>query len=35
VSLPYYFVVVNAATGHALFNFMRGRRQAVWTPRLG
>jgi len=35
VSLPYYFVVINAATGHALFNFMRGRRQSVWTPRLG
>ena len=35
VSLPYYFVVINAAAAHALVSFLRGRRQTVWTPRLG
>jgi cellulose synthase/poly-beta-1,6-N-acetylglucosamine synthase-like glycosyltransferase len=33
--VPYYFVLVNAAAAHAFVNFLRGRRQAVWTPRLG
>jgi cellulose synthase/poly-beta-1,6-N-acetylglucosamine synthase-like glycosyltransferase len=35
VSIPYYFVVINAAAGDALVKFLRGRKQAVWTPRLG
>jgi cellulose synthase/poly-beta-1,6-N-acetylglucosamine synthase-like glycosyltransferase len=35
VSIPYYFVVINAAAGEALVKFLRGRKQAVWTPRLG
>ena len=35
MSVPYHFVLVNAAAAHALFNYLRGRRQAVWTPRLG
>jgi cellulose synthase/poly-beta-1,6-N-acetylglucosamine synthase-like glycosyltransferase len=34
-SLPYYFILINVAAGHALLQFLRGRRQAVWTPRLG
>ena len=33
--VPYYFLLVNAAAAHAFLNFLRGRRQAVWTPRLG
>jgi cellulose synthase/poly-beta-1,6-N-acetylglucosamine synthase-like glycosyltransferase len=33
--VPYYFLLVNAAAGHAFFSFMRGRRTVVWTPRLG
>lgn len=33
--LPYYFILINAAAAHALLNFLRGRRQATWTPRLG
>lgn len=33
--VPYYFLLVNAAAAHAFLNFVRGRRQAVWTPRLG
>lgn len=35
LGVPYYFVLVNAAAAHAFLNFVRGRRQAVWTPRLG
>ena len=35
VSLPYYFMVINAASADALLKFLRGRKQAVWTPRLG
>jgi cellulose synthase/poly-beta-1,6-N-acetylglucosamine synthase-like glycosyltransferase len=35
VSLPYYFMVVNAASANALVKFLRGQKQAVWTPRLG
>ena len=35
VSVPYYFVLINAAAAHALVSFLRGRRQSVWTPRLG
>ena len=27
VSLPYYFVLINAAAAHALVSFLRGRRQ--------
>ncbi len=34
-SLPYYFILINVAAGPALLHFLRGRRQAVWTPRLG
>jgi cellulose synthase/poly-beta-1,6-N-acetylglucosamine synthase-like glycosyltransferase len=34
-AVPYYFLLVNAAAAHAFLNFLRGRRQAVWTPRLG
>jgi hypothetical protein len=34
-SIPYYFLLVNAASGQALCEFLRGRRRTVWTPRLG
>ena len=35
VSLPYYFMVINAASADALLKFLRGQKQVVWTPRLG
>jgi cellulose synthase/poly-beta-1,6-N-acetylglucosamine synthase-like glycosyltransferase len=35
VSIPYYFVVINVAAAAALVKFLRGQKQAVWTPRLG
>jgi hypothetical protein len=35
LGVPYYFLLVNAAAGHAFLSFLRGRRQVTWTPRLG
>ena len=35
LSVPYYFMLVNAAALHAFFRFMRGERHRVWSPRLG
>jgi hypothetical protein len=33
MTAAYYFVLGNLATGHALFDFVRGHRQVLWTPR--
>lgn len=33
--IPYYFCLVNIAAGHALMKFLKGEKQAVWTPRKG
>jgi cellulose synthase/poly-beta-1,6-N-acetylglucosamine synthase-like glycosyltransferase len=35
LSIPYYFVLINVAAGQALVKFLSGKKQAVWTPRLG
>jgi cellulose synthase/poly-beta-1,6-N-acetylglucosamine synthase-like glycosyltransferase len=35
VSIPYYFVLINVAAAQALFKFVSGQKQVVWTPRLG
>lgn len=35
VSLPYYFTVLNLACGHALYRFLKGEKQVLWTPRVG
>lgn len=35
MALPYYFLLVNAASAHAAFRFLRGERQAIWAPRVG
>ena len=35
VSVPYYFILINVAAGQALVKFLSGKKQAVWTPRLG
>jgi cellulose synthase/poly-beta-1,6-N-acetylglucosamine synthase-like glycosyltransferase len=35
VSIPYYFLLINAAAGHALIKFLWGERQTLWQPRLG
>ncbi len=31
----YYFALVNVAAAHAFLRFLRGEKQAVWSPRLG
>lgn len=35
VFVPFYFCLINAAAGAALFRFLRGERQVLWTPRKG
>jgi cellulose synthase/poly-beta-1,6-N-acetylglucosamine synthase-like glycosyltransferase len=35
VGIPYYFVLINVASAQALFKFVSGQKQVVWTPRLG
>jgi len=32
---PQYFVLVNLAFAHALLRFLRGDKQATWSPRVG
>ncbi len=33
--IPYYFFLINLAAGRALLKFLRGKKQAIWTPRKG
>jgi cellulose synthase/poly-beta-1,6-N-acetylglucosamine synthase-like glycosyltransferase len=33
--VPYYFTLINIASGHALLKFLTGRKQVLWTPRKG
>ena len=35
LSVPYYFVLVNVAAAHAAIRFVKGEKQATWTPRTG
>lgn len=35
IGLPYYFLLLNAASAHAVLRFLRGERLATWTPRTG
>lgn len=35
IGIPYYFLLLNVATAHAAFRFLRGERQSTWTPRTG
>lgn len=32
---PYYFVLLNLASAHAVIQFIQGKRQTLWTPRTG
>ena len=34
-SVPYYFVLVNTAAAIAFLQFIRGKKQVLWTPRKG
>lgn len=33
--LPYYFMLLNVAAGHAFLKFLMRRKQVVWQPRTG
>jgi cellulose synthase/poly-beta-1,6-N-acetylglucosamine synthase-like glycosyltransferase len=35
ISAPYYFILINAASALAFFQFIRGKKQVLWTPRSG
>ena len=35
LSLPRYFVLLNAACAHAFWKFLKGEKMAVWSPRTG
>lgn len=32
---PYYFVLINVAAAHAFVKFCLGKKQVIWTPRVG
>jgi cellulose synthase/poly-beta-1,6-N-acetylglucosamine synthase-like glycosyltransferase len=34
-ALPYYFVLLNVTSAHAVVKFFGGHRQATWSPRTG
>ncbi len=33
--IPYYFTLINIASAHASYKFLRGQKQVLWTPRKG
>ncbi len=33
--IPYYFILINIAAGHAFIRFCKGQKQVIWTPRKG
>lgn len=35
LTVPYYFLVLNLASAHALFKFLSGEKRVVWAPRTG
>jgi len=35
VSLPYYFTLLNLACMHAVWRYLKGEKQLLWTPRAG
>jgi len=35
IGVPYYFLLLNTASAHALLRFADGQRQAIWAPRTG
>ncbi|MBZ5538258.1 MAG: glycosyltransferase family 2 protein [Acidobacteriia bacterium] len=35
LGVPFYFILVNVASAHAFLKFLKGTRQAVWSPRTG
>lgn len=35
VTAPYYFMLLNVACMHALWRYLKGEKQRLWTPRAG
>jgi cellulose synthase/poly-beta-1,6-N-acetylglucosamine synthase-like glycosyltransferase len=35
IDLAYYFLLLNIASAHAFFKFLRGQKQVMWEPRKG
>lgn len=35
LALPYYFCLLNIASGHALVRYLKGEKQVIWAPRVG
>ena len=35
LGVPWYFVLVNLASGKAFWKFLRGEKQVIWQPRVG
>jgi cellulose synthase/poly-beta-1,6-N-acetylglucosamine synthase-like glycosyltransferase len=35
LKFPYYFILLNAASAHAFIKFCRGKKQVLWSPRVG
>jgi cellulose synthase/poly-beta-1,6-N-acetylglucosamine synthase-like glycosyltransferase len=35
VTAPYYFTLLNVACMHALWRYLKGEKQLLWTPRAG
>ena len=35
ITLPYYFTLINIASCYAFIKFVLGRKQVIWTPRIG
>lgn len=34
-AFTHYFALVNIASGHAFWKFLRGKKQSIWKPRTG
>lgn len=35
LALPYYFCLLNVASAHAVFRYLKGEKQIIWAPRVG
>lgn len=35
LGMPWYFVLLNVASGQAFWKFLRGHKQVIWQPRVG
>ncbi len=35
LALPYYFCLLNVASAHATWRYLKGEKQVIWAPRVG